>query len=288
MRITHNNKTYECAVAVKCENDRYIKLYDAAGNEIVSFNGISDFSKYEISGGTFVDPCDCEKPIALSSYAIGGRTITTDDWILAEDNTYYYEIESNLISANTTTCNVLLLFAQGTELDYSATQEEGRIVLHTEAAPLYNVVIDSIQITTVPGVKHSINLLSFPYLESSKIDDGIEWVVNEDRSVTANGTNETNGQNIFSCRTRTETESPLILKAGTYTVKGCPIGGSTNSYYIQVGRTVKGAYYNLGIDIGNGTTFTLTEDAQIQIQLVVANLYTVENITFKPCLYAVA
>lgn len=147
MRVTHGNRTYECAVAVKNENDKYIVLYDENGGEIAAFHGISDFSKYEISGGSFVDPCECEMPIALSTYAIGGRTITTNNWILGDDNRYYYEIENDLISANVTTCNILILFAPGTDFEYEAAQEAGKLILYTDAAPLDNIVIDSIQVT---------------------------------------------------------------------------------------------------------------------------------------------
>lgn len=147
MKVIHCQREYECAVAVKCENDKYIKLYDANGVEIASFNNISDFSKYTISGGSFVAPCDCTMPIALSVYSIGGRTISSSDWILGTDNRYYYEITSNLISSNTTTCDVLLLFAPETDLDYEATQESGKITLFVDAAPLFNVVIEKIQIT---------------------------------------------------------------------------------------------------------------------------------------------
>lgn len=149
MQVVHSGVTYNCDVAVKCEIDKYIKLYDSNGVEIASFNNISDFSDYTISGGSFVAPCDCAKPIALSVYTIGGRTITTNDWILSDDEKYYYEIENALISANKTACNVLLLFASGTELTYTASQESGKIVLSTDAAPIADVVIDSIQITRV-------------------------------------------------------------------------------------------------------------------------------------------
>ena len=149
MILIHCGTSYYCDVAVKCENDRYIKLYKE-GVEIVAFHNISDFSDFEISGGSYISPCDCVMPIPLTAYAIGGRTITTDDWILSEEeNKYHYEIESDLISGNTTTCNILLLFAQGTELEYEARQEDGKVILITDAAPLYDVVIEGIQITRV-------------------------------------------------------------------------------------------------------------------------------------------
>lgn len=147
MVLTHCGATYECAVAVKCETDGYIRLYDAGGAEIAAFYNISDFSDYSLSGGSFVAPCDCNTPIPLKTYAIKGRTISASDWILSDDSTeYYYEIESGLISANVTTCNVLLFFANGTEFEYRSAQEAGKIVLYTEAAPLEDVVINSIVI----------------------------------------------------------------------------------------------------------------------------------------------
>lgn len=150
MKVIHCGVTYECEVAVKCENDCYIKLYDASGAEIISFHGISDFAEFEISGGDFIAPCDCALPIVLTTYVIGGRTITTNDWILAADNSgYYYEIESNLISENAATCDIFILFAKDTDLTYTATQASGKVTINVEAAPLADIVIESIQITRV-------------------------------------------------------------------------------------------------------------------------------------------
>ena len=147
MIVTHCGTSYECAAAVKCTSDNYIKLYDENGNETAAFYNISDFSDYEIAGGSFVGPCECGNPVVLTTYVVKGRTISTTDWILADDNKYYCEIEHRLISANTTTCNILLFFAKGTILSYTATQEEGKIVLCVEAAPISDIVIDSLQIT---------------------------------------------------------------------------------------------------------------------------------------------
>lgn len=148
MKVVHSGVTYDCSVAVKCEDDKYIKLYDANGVEIAAFLNISDFAEYTISGGSFVAPCDCSMPIKTTNYVIGGRTIKTSDWT-ASNGRYYYEIENDLISANTTTCDILLLFAKGTSLTYEATQETGKIVLSTASAPASNIVIESIQITRI-------------------------------------------------------------------------------------------------------------------------------------------
>lgn len=147
MNVIYNDATYECAVAVKCEADRYIKLYDSEGVEIVAFYGITDFSAFT-TNGSWSSPCTEALPIALTSYTIGGKTISTSDWKL-KNNQYYVEISNELISANVNTCNIVLFFAEGTELTYTATQEAGKITLYTAAAPLANIVIESIQITRV-------------------------------------------------------------------------------------------------------------------------------------------
>ena len=146
MLLNHCGKTYECAVAVKCENDKYIKLYDENGAEIMAFHNISDFEDFEISGGSYTDPCHCIMPISLSTYAIGGRTIAASDWVLADSGKYYYEIENDLISGNATTCNILLIFAANTLLPYEGTQEDGKVVLFVNDPPAGDIVIESIQI----------------------------------------------------------------------------------------------------------------------------------------------
>ena len=146
MKIIHSGVTYECNVAVKCENDKYIKLYDANGAEIASFNNISDFSDYSVIDGSFVAPCDCKMPISAATYFIGGRTIKSSDW-KSVSGQYQYEITSDLITGNATTCDILLSFADGTDFTYKATQQDGKVVLSTTYKPVVDIVISGIQIT---------------------------------------------------------------------------------------------------------------------------------------------
>lgn len=149
IKITHDGITYECAVAVRCENDKYIKLYDSNGVETAAFHNISDFSDYSISGGSFTYPGNCDHPIALTTYSIGSRTITPADWIISSQGGYYYQIENDLISGNEATCNILLLFAEGTVFEYEATQADGILTLrtNTNVSNLGNIIIESIQVT---------------------------------------------------------------------------------------------------------------------------------------------
>lgn len=54
MIVTTYGEQFECAKAIK--GNSYIQLFDEAGNCIASFNGISDFSGYEIMGGEWAAP----------------------------------------------------------------------------------------------------------------------------------------------------------------------------------------------------------------------------------------
>ena len=74
MKVTHCGVVYDCATAVKCEVNKFIKLYDENGTEIASFDNISDFSDYAISGGSFTTPGSCSLPIPLFVFNLGGKT----------------------------------------------------------------------------------------------------------------------------------------------------------------------------------------------------------------------
>lgn len=129
------------------------------------------------------------------------------------------------------------------------------------------------------------NLIPFPYYESSHTDNGIDWVVNEDGSVTANGTASITATLI--CRHRISHDSnALILKAGTYTFTGCPSGGANTKYYANVARTnpTNGSFLAIGNDFGSGVTFTLKEETHIYVGVSIVVGTTVENLTFKPML----
>lgn len=149
IKITHCGTTYSCATAVKCTNDKYIKLFDENGVEMVSFDDISDFDEYKISGGSFTDPTTCANPIKLTSYVIGGRTILPSDWVESR-GVYEYVIENELFSKNKTTCDIFISFADDKyEFDYYATQENGKITLITTQVPEHEIMIASIMISKV-------------------------------------------------------------------------------------------------------------------------------------------
>ena len=124
------------------------------------------------------------------------------------------------------------------------------------------------------------NLLEFPYYNNTMTSNGITFTVNADGSVTANGTASAATNFIFTHRI----DNKVILPKGTYTVSGCPSGGGSNSYYLQIAKTLNNSFYLIGADTGKGFTFTLEEETDILIAIYIASGVTVSNLVFKPML----
>lgn len=62
--VTYAGNTYTCTKALKGSN--FIKLFNDAGVIVASFEGISNFNSFSISGGSWVSPkASTECPVAL-------------------------------------------------------------------------------------------------------------------------------------------------------------------------------------------------------------------------------
>lgn len=149
IKVTHCGTIYTCETAIKCTCDNFIKLFDANGVEIVSFENISNFDDFTISGGSFTDPQACAFPIPLTTYVISGKTISPSGWVNF-GSIFKHSIQNNLFSANEKTCDIFLIFQDShCDFEYQAEQKNGEIVLYVEKKPEVDIVIDSIKITRV-------------------------------------------------------------------------------------------------------------------------------------------
>lgn len=126
------------------------------------------------------------------------------------------------------------------------------------------------------------NLIPFPYYDGMSLTrNGITFTVNADGSITANGTATATVSFILNHRI----DGSMILPKGTYTISGCPIGGSTTTYRVVIGKTSStGSFEVVARDFGNGATFTLSEEADIYVGAEIGNGTTVNNLVFKPML----
>ena len=109
------------------------------------------------------------------------------------------------------------------------------------------------------------NLIPYPYADTTKTSNGITFTDNGDGSITADGT-ATDIARFYLARS-------IALKKGTYTLSGCPSGGSLSTYRLS------GFSY---ADNGGGVNFLLTQDKSDWCVITIFPGTTVKNITFKP------
>lgn len=106
---------------------------------------------------------------------------------------------------------------------------------------------------------------------TSQTINGVEFVVNEDKSVTANGTATANGEFLIN--------NTLVLDNGTYILSGCPSGGSANTYRLRC---------TMGIDssvseFGDSLTITKTSgENALYLKIDYSSGVVFDNLTFYP------
>ena len=112
-------------------------------------------------------------------------------------------------------------------------------------------------------------------IATSRTISDVTFTVNEDGSVTCNGTNHGNDAIIF------ELNYPgVVLPEGVYITSGCPAGGSQlGGYKIQYNNGSSWYY-----ELGSGNTFTLSGSLNYRSRILISKNVTVTNLTFYPML----
>ena len=124
------------------------------------------------------------------------------------------------------------------------------------------------------------NLIPFPYYNDSRTVNGITFTVNDDGTVTANGTPTVATAFEFSVKT-------VNLKANTsYILSGTPKGmnDNGNKFYLNLSLFKDGAVIKNHSDRGDGIVFTCDGDYVSSLTLWIGAGTTVDNITLKPML----
>lgn len=124
----------------------------------------------------------------------------------------------------------------------------------------------------------SKNLIPFPYIASTTTMNGVTFTVNEDGSILVNGTAQYDAQfNLFSGAL--EETGIDTVKGATYTLSGCPSGGSASSYFLRV-HTGEHTFQ----DIGTGYTNVTSEESSTSdyAYITVKKGTTANNLLFKP------
>lgn len=117
--------------------------------------------------------------------------------------------------------------------------------------------------------RYGKNLIPYPYRYGTKTINGITFTVNEDRSITVNGTATATA--IFQI---SEDDALSDLIGQTVALSGCPTGGSESTYRMRYQQT------GISSDVGNGATFTVKKKSYLAIQVFAGTVC--DNMVFKP------
>lgn len=115
----------------------------------------------------------------------------------------------------------------------------------------------------------------------ARTTNGITFTRNDDGSIVANGTATADAYDML--------DNYVYLPAGTYTLSGCPNGGSASKYmlYAEGPTGIPGAIYDYGTT-GTNRTFTQSSKFRARLGIVIKSGQTVSNITFYPMLRLVS
>lgn len=128
------------------------------------------------------------------------------------------------------------------------------------------------------GDLNAKNLIPYPYSDSTKTLYGIIFTDNNG-VITLDGTTTLAETGVADFRLMSNAK----LEAGTYTLSGCPKTGATYTYRLFVMITHNDNTPTYANDIGNGSTFTVTNTDLVTITIRIGGqLGTVSNLVFKP------
>lgn len=110
---------------------------------------------------------------------------------------------------------------------------------------------------------------------TSSTHRGVNYVVNEDKSITIKGTATELGWRLIGT---------VLLDTGTYIVSGCPNGGSIDGYRVDLRYDKDGqsTVYPESIDYGDGAKITITEPTTVHYAIRLMTNVNYNNLTFYP------
>ncbi len=207
---------------------------------------------------------------------LSGLSAKVDDNVLVSNNAKDLAVYATG-KLNSIEHKVSDLYAFALDTTVGQVTAESKYSIRTTADGLN--VIDSARsiVKRISGnTVNSVNLI--PSRKANIVDNGITYFLNDDGSVTANGT----ATAVSSCYFTPN----LKLGAGTYFLSGCPSGGNSNSTYnLTINVNKNGVWNRAIIDTGNGVIANVAEDETLVGCFIWVNGgQKFDNVTFKPML----
>lgn len=202
-------------------------------------------------------------------------------------NPYFLNSTWKLISPNTSDVEEMVAYKADilkSETDIAKIHninDSANSTIHT-----FNIYGESTS-TLKLGTNFNENLLHPPYGSKSGEYNGITFTVNDDGTITANGTATDEVQfNLYN----PSLGHLLVTEGGDYTFSGCPQGGSEETYYVMVYPDATSS--DTLSDIGNGVTFSYDPSTKpegmpgdnLAFTIIIKEGISANNLVFKPML----
>lgn len=149
-------------------------------------------------------------------------------------------------------------------------------IIQTTDPVLEKSCAGGIKVNSVSGNCEQTQYTGKNLLENTKTTEtinGVSFTVNEDGSVTVDGTATEETRFAFLA------DVVGALPSGTYTASGCPENGSWSTYQFQIWIKDTSVSYS---DLGSGVSFGYDTSYMLRAQILIASGATLNNLTFYP------
>lgn len=238
-----DDKGYFC-ISGTCTSDRITLNL----NELV-LNGTYTFTNKSISG----EGINCALKDNTSEYK--NIFFTNNKSETKEVNTVLKDLVCYLTNGVTYNSKIKLMLVSG-------SQEKDIELYGASPSPDYSSEIET--------VGSNVNILENKAI--SQTLNGVDFLVKEDKSIIVNGTSTDRINFVLSSNNK--------LEAGTYTLSGCPDGGSVTSYHLDVALIGTKTYL---IDNGSSNTAKLDNDLDnLTYRILIEKGVSLNSVVFKP------
>lgn len=170
------------------------------------------------------------------------------------------DVEGSLDALNTTKQDALIFDNTPTENSTNPVTSGGVYTAVKKNADGIDAIVD---------VYGSKNINSYPYYETSKVQNSLKFTDIGDGSIKVGDTASQTASDVTTFYCHKYPNETWLLKKGKYILSGCPAGGSLATYYLRAEvATMGGTWITTYRDFGDGVELDLSEDVYVALSLL--------------------
>lgn len=210
--------------------------------------------------------CDLESELSNDPTSwVSGYSAVIGSKAHVVSNQLDYEMKSNGVWEQVQSQDLVSIINTLSSLDAEVS------TLGDDVSTLYGVVGNIKEAVTILADDCKNRIVLLPSMSTSF--GSLTLTVNNDGTITLNGTNDTGSAAFFS--------APITFPAGSYIFNGMQESGGTSSYRQELRATPAGAVYQVN-DSVDFTTFERTTSYSGYYSIRIANGFVANNVVIKP------